>query len=91
VPAGNHDYGAGWKNLAVADELAAKLFKIGIRVLWNDLVEAGGLQILGVDDLWSGEFDLEFPMAKLDPNRAALALCHNPDGVDRPGWEKYRG
>lgn len=88
---GNHDYGEGWKNVAVADELSAKLFKLGIRVLRNDCVEAGGLQILGVDDLWSGEFDLAETFRKYDPNRPALALCHNPDGADREGWERYRG
>lgn len=88
---GNHDYGADWKNLTVADELAGRLSKLGIRVLRNDCVETGGLQILGVDDLWSGEFDLAETFANYDPNRAAIALCHNPDGVDRPGWETYRG
>jgi predicted MPP superfamily phosphohydrolase len=88
---GNHDYGEGWKNVAIADELSAKLFKIGIRVLRNDCVETNGLQILGVDDLWSGEFDLAETLRKYDPNRPALALCHNPDGADREGWERYRG
>lgn len=88
---GNHDYGAGWKNLHVADELAKRLHAAGIRVLRNDLIDVNGLQIVGVDDLWSGEFDPQAALAKFDPDRAAIAMCHNPDGVDRPGWETYRG
>lgn len=88
---GNHDYGAGWKNLRVADELAKRLHSVGIRVLRIDLVEVNGLQIVGVDDFWSGEFDIQAALAKFDPNRAAIAMSHNPDGVDQPGWEKYRG
>ncbi|QEL14504.1 metallophosphoesterase [Limnoglobus roseus] len=88
---GNHDYGAGWKNWEVADELVKQLEPIGIRVLRNELIDVQGLQIFGLDDVWSGRFDPLAAMSKLDPNRASLAMCHNPDGVDYIGWEKHRG
>ncbi len=87
---GNHDYGAGWRNLPVADQLAKQLDTIGIQVLRNHQQDVQGLQILGVDDLWSAEFDLEETFKTFDPHRASIALCHNPDGVDRPGWESFR-
>jgi hypothetical protein len=88
---GNHDYGAGWTNVRVADELAKGLETQGVRVLRNHLVDVEGLQLFGLEDLWSGEFDLAAATAKLDPARAAIALCHNPDGADVAGWEKHTG
>jgi predicted MPP superfamily phosphohydrolase len=55
------------------------------------LTEVSGLQIVGLDDLWAKRFDLETPMAALDPARAALVLSHNPDTVDLAGWGAYNG
>src|SRR5262249_33731719 len=48
-------------------------------------------QVAGVDDLWGPHFALEKTTARIDPKRAALVLCHNPDAVDRRGWNGYRG
>lgn len=87
---GNHDYGAGWKNIDVADELTRQLEKTGIRVLRNELVDAHGLKLFGVEDYWSGRFDLS-ALEKLTPDQPAVALCHNPDGVDIAGWQNFRG
>lgn len=50
-----------------------------------------GLQIAGVDDLWSPNFAPEQVVPTLDAARAALVLCHNPDAMDRPDWAGYRG
>jgi predicted MPP superfamily phosphohydrolase len=51
-----------------------------------------GLQIVGVDDFWSPRFDVTRALAQRDREApSSLVLCHNPDGVDEPGWEDYNG
>jgi predicted MPP superfamily phosphohydrolase len=88
---GNHDYAHGWSRPDVADALADRLPGCGVRLLRNEVAEAGGLQLVGLDDLWAGRCRPVAAVAKLDPGRPALALCHNPDGVDEPGWGTFRG
>jgi predicted MPP superfamily phosphohydrolase len=89
---GNHDYSASWNNNAVADRLARRLNDSGVRMLRNQLLDIGGLQIVGVDEFWSDNFNPRIPIDQLDPTRAKLALCHNPDGMDVPGaWTGYKG
>ena len=50
-----------------------------------------GLQIAGLDDLWARQFDSTRGLADLDSRTPALALSHNPDTADLPGWEGFRG
>jgi uncharacterized protein len=88
---GNHDYGRRWAQPEVAAQLADLFGRLGITILRNDLTEVEGLQIVGLDDLWAGHFDCGRGLADLDPRRPALALSHNPDTVDLPGWDRYRG
>jgi len=88
---GNHDYGAGWKRTAVANKLVAALERHDVRALRNEAADVAGMQVAGVDDLWSGGFDAERMMGALRTDRPALALCHNPDGVDLPAWREFRG
>lgn len=81
---GNHDFGHFWHYPDVADGLAKRLADGGVTVLRNDVRDVAGLQLAGVDDLWSpcarpGEL-----ATKLDPARPGVVLCHNPDGADRP-------
>ncbi len=88
---GNHDYGYRWKQLAVADQLAEGLEQLDVRLLRNEVANVGGLQLLGVDEFWSGRFHPETALAALDTARASIALCHNPDGADHSAWEDYQG
>jgi len=88
---GNHDYGPGWSHPEIAARLVDRLRAAGVTVLRNDLAEIAGLQIVGLDDLWAHRFDLARALAALDPSRPALALSHNPDTVDLPGWEEFHG
>ena len=88
---GNHDYGLGWGDERAASRLQQRLEAFDTRVLRNDVVDAAGLQIAGMDDLWSGRLRVRDTLEKLDPDRASLVLCHNPDGVDLDGWDDYRG
>src|SRR5262245_12445354 len=53
---GNHDYGAGWKQPGVADELTDMLKGQGIAVLRNASLNIDGLAIAGLDDFWSPGF-----------------------------------
>lgn len=86
---GNHDYGDGWKEPAVADEVAAVISENGCKVLRNQETQVGGLNIGGVEDLWSGRLCLAPLVGMMKP--PALMLCHNPDACDLPGWNGYRG
>jgi predicted MPP superfamily phosphohydrolase len=53
---GNHDYGFGWRQIAVADQIARVAADAGIRILRNEVDTIGGLQFAGLADLWSPEF-----------------------------------
>ena len=88
---GNHDYGPNWAHPEIAARLVDQLRAVGIRVLRNDVADVDGLQIAGMDDLWGRRFDPVRTIAALDRTRAAIVLSHNPDTVDRPGWEGYHG
>jgi uncharacterized protein len=88
---GNHDYGMRWNRLDVADRLSKGLRDQGLAVLRNERRTLGGLTFLGVDDLWSGQLDVGRTLARFSADEPAVALCHNPDGVDLPGWGAYRG
>jgi predicted MPP superfamily phosphohydrolase len=87
---GNHDYGRGFSQVWVADRLTRRLEGMGIKVLRNQIHTVAGLQIAGIDDLWSPCYDLGV-VAALDRQRASLVLCHNPDAADRPDWSGYQG
>jgi predicted MPP superfamily phosphohydrolase len=78
---GNHDY---W-----TDDVARVtkcLTDIGVTMLVNDSarLEAGGTAwwLCGVDDVWSGEPDLETTSAGVPEQAFRLLLCHEPDYAD---------
>jgi predicted MPP superfamily phosphohydrolase len=88
---GNHDYGPNWSHPEVAARLTSQLEAAGIHILRNDVAEVGGLQVAGMDELWAHRFDPVRTLATLDAGRPSLVLSHNPDTVDRPGWDSYHG
>lgn len=99
---GNHDYGPGWAHAEVAEGIAGQLQRIGVRVLRNEAIDLHGLRIVGLDDLWARRFDPGAAIAALRalaPGAVAgaatgahgIALSHNPDTVDLPGWEGFSG
>ena len=53
---GNHDYGFGWRELDVADRVSSVVADAGAIVLRNEALVTGGLQFVGLGDLWSPEF-----------------------------------
>ncbi len=88
---GNHDYGPRWANARIAGRVADMARDAGVRMLRNEVAEVDGLQIAGLDDMWARRFDLKRTLGALDPRRPSLALSHNPDTADQPGWETYSG
>jgi len=88
---GNHDYGPGWSDPALASGVARLAGDAGVRILRNEVADIHGVQVAGLDDLWAHRFDPARALANLDPLRAALALSHNPDTADQPVWEHYSG
>jgi uncharacterized protein len=88
---GNHDYGAGWAHPEVADRVVDVAERHGIRVLRNEIADVAGLQVVGLDDLWADRFDPAVAFSRFDASRPAIALSHNPDSVDLPGWDGYSG
>ena len=88
---GNHDYGPGWAFEDVGDGIASLAEEAGVRMLRNEIAEVDGLQIVGLDDLWANQFRPAQALDRFDPGKAAVALSHNPDTVDKPGWDGFSG
>jgi predicted MPP superfamily phosphohydrolase len=88
---GNHDYGPAWSHVDIADRIASIASGFGITVLRNQIHDVGGLQIVGLDDLWSDQFAPDRVLPYVDPRRASLVMSHNPDTVDLPVWGGYEG
>ncbi len=88
---GNHDYGHRWTNGRVAARVEAILRDGGATVLRNAIADVHGLQVVGLDEFWSGRFDLGTAVSALRDDAPMLTLCHNPDAVDAPGWDRIRG
>jgi predicted MPP superfamily phosphohydrolase len=88
---GNHDYGHGWKESTLADEIQGMLENHGITMLRNAQQDFDGLNIIGFDDYWATNFHPEKVMKDYDASKANLLLCHNPDVCDLNVWNGYQG
>src|SRR5688572_26931001 len=87
---GNHDYGRNWAEPEVAKRVVAEAERAGLRVLRNEVAAVHGLDVVGVDDLWAHRSDMTRAFAGRTSD-AAIALCHNPDGLDELSWGDYKG
>jgi predicted MPP superfamily phosphohydrolase len=88
---GNHDYGRGWLDMYAASRLCWVLESLRVAILRNESRMVGGLQIVGLDDLWGPCFAPERILGATDWDRPTLVLCHNPDACDLPIWSGYSG
>jgi predicted MPP superfamily phosphohydrolase len=88
---GNHDYGAGWRQLEVADAVTRCLEQAGVRVLRNATTTVAGLQVIGLEDFWSPTFAPEPTLRAATPGVPTLVLAHNPDVQDLPIWDGLTG
>ena len=86
---GNHDYGPHWAQGGIAEIVAQFCTNAGITMLRNEVVTAAGLQFAGMDDYWSGRFDLQGTLRRWDPALPAIAVSHNPDTADEDGWGNF--
>jgi hypothetical protein len=78
---GNHDYGHGWDDKSIADNLTAWLQDNGFRVLRNQRLRDGGACFVGLDDPWARQTDLDKAYEGVEPDCAVIVLAHNPDLV----------
>lgn len=78
---GNHDYWANPK--AVVAAMSAR----GVQFIVNRsvVIRRGGdaMSLLGIDEIYRGEPDLDSAFADADPAQPCLGLSHHPDIVDR--------
>ena len=88
---GNHDYGKNWKEEDVAQKVCEIAEKNGVQMLRNEKKEVNGLHFIGLDDLWSTNFDPSKIMKNHNENKANIVLCHNPDVCDLEVWNGYKG
>jgi len=72
---GNHDYWTDGPGVSKALEAA------GIHHLRNESVRTAGLRLIGVDDHWTRNDDLERAMAGVGADEPKLMLMHSPDLV----------
>jgi predicted MPP superfamily phosphohydrolase len=77
---GNHDY---WAN---ADGVVAAMTARGVRFIVNRGVELRRgddvLALVGIDELYRGEPDLDAAFTRADPRRPCIGLSHHPDIID---------
>ena len=88
---GNHDYGIDFVEDNVAKNITDSLENAGVIMLRNDAIEINGLNFLGMDDFWGSNFYPEKATSKYNPEKANIALCHNPDVCDLPVWNNFKG
>lgn len=89
---GNHDYSMYGRNMPTegrrrADYLVKSLRQRGLMVLRNETFEwtapgaARGVQIVGLDDEWTGAIDPPRAFAGINPDSPIICLNHNPANV----------
>lgn len=90
---GNHDYGANWDQVRIADALQRRLDDVGVRVLRNESIEVDGLRLIGLEDMWCPRFGRSEVLRALSTagGGPSITLCHNPDACDLPIWRDVRG
>jgi predicted MPP superfamily phosphohydrolase len=72
---GNHDYWAG------ADDVIAAMSAYGVRFLTNTSV-ALPLPVVGIDEIYRGNPDVDRAFANVDPNGPCIGISHHPDVID---------
>ncbi|ALF56474.1 metallophosphatase [Nostoc piscinale CENA21] len=77
---GNHDIYYRYSKT----EITKALTKIGVHVLWNEVVYPFGneLALVGLADRYSPEFNPAPVMEQLNPNIPRIVLSHNPDTAE---------
>ncbi|PIQ76204.1 hypothetical protein COU78_01450 [Candidatus Peregrinibacteria bacterium CG10_big_fil_rev_8_21_14_0_10_49_24] len=89
---GNHDqgehatiFGTRYSTLNRGEDIAAELERLGVHMLRNQHSISRGvdtLAIAGIDDLWTGDADLDAAFDQLPENVTTILLSHNPDVIE---------
>lgn len=87
---GNHDYGNTWRDVRIGAQITSIVRETGVTVLRNEVATVGGLDVIGIDELWSGRANARAAL-EMRTGDAAIALCHNPDALDDLDWSDYGG
>jgi len=80
---GNHDLWADDAHIRRALESA------GARVLVNESAAAGGLQVVGIDDPWTGVMDAGAAFQDVDERAPVVVLCHAPEVLSALGPRRF--
>ena len=80
---GNHDY---WAN---ADGVVAAMTVKGVRFIVNRSIAIrrgdDAISLVGIDELYRGQPDLDAAFTRVDPRTPCLGLSHHPDIIDTLG------
>jgi len=80
---GNHD-GGDWLSrcgeIGSTDLMSDLIRSSGVRLLHNEAAAEEDLTLIGVGDLWSGQFEPTRAFSGARGGKARIVLCHNPDG-----------
>ena len=88
---GNHDYGHKWSQRDVADKIQNILETAEMTILRDETKDFHGLNITGLDDYYSPNFEASSILTTVSSDKANLVLCHNPDVCDLDVWHNYKG
>lgn len=88
---GNHDYGDGWRQDKVADEITKRVQESGIQLLRNQSVDVNGLNIVGIEDYWGPNFKTGTVSGSIPINTPSIILSHNPDSADHVSLLNAKG
>ena len=92
---GNHDYGmlhsAAEGRQGVLESMLQAMTEGGVHVLRNQsapvLIEGHVLWLVGLGDLWVGDFHPQQALAEVPSKEDTVVLAHNPRAIDRlHGW-----
>lgn len=75
---GNHDEEC--PGPVISAKLLSALTKIGIKDIEGAHVDLGGLNLVGVGDLWANKVDFSFDVNEIN-TKPCVILAHNPDTV----------
>lgn len=79
---GNHDYTR--RDPDMRKQITEALTAVNIQVLWNEIVYPWGqeLALVGLADLWSGEFQPSAVFEQISAAIPRIVLSHNPDSAE---------
>jgi len=73
---GNHEYYAG------LDEILALVARTKVQILRNEMVNAGNVQIVGIDNTHRDMIEDILARIRIDPNKFTILMHHRPVGLE---------